>query len=129
MSEKIKSYKELIVWQKAMELNLLVYKLTNSFPENEKFALISQIRKSSISIPSNIAEGWGRFSNKSFGQFLKIARGSLYELETQLIIAKNLNYINELYEIENLLVEMSKMLYSLIETLDSKNYSKNKDLI
>lgn len=126
MSEKIKSYKELIVWQKAIQLNLLVYTLTNTFPENEKFSLISQIRRCSISIPSNIAEGWGRLSSKSFAQFIKISRGFLFELETQLIIAKNLNYINEITEIESLILEVNVLLYSLIKKL---NYNKNQFLI
>jgi len=80
----LKSYKELIVWQKSMTLVKELYKLTESFPENEKFGLTSQMRRASISIPSNIAEGWGRLSRKNYIQFLRISRGSLFELETQI---------------------------------------------
>ena len=80
----LKSYKELIVWQKSMTLVKELYKLTESFPENEKFGLTSQMRRASISIPSNIAEGWGRLSRINYIQFLRISRGSLFELETQI---------------------------------------------
>ena len=90
---KIESFKDLIVWQKAMKLVRVIYKNLD-LPDEEKFGLQSQIRRSSVSIPSNIAEGWGR-SSKSFVNFLKIARGSLYELETQVLILIDLNYIED----------------------------------
>ena len=85
---KLNSYKDLIAWQKAIVLVKEVYKLTKTLPENEKFNFVSQLNRSALSIPSNIAEGWGRESKGSFTNFLKIARGSLYELETQIIILK-----------------------------------------
>lgn len=85
---QIKSYKELIVWQKSMVLVSDIYKVSASFPDSEKFGLTSQMRRASVSIPSNIAEGWGRLSRKNYIQFLRISRGSLFELETQLLITK-----------------------------------------
>ncbi|TYA60075.1 four helix bundle protein [Formosa maritima] len=116
----IKSYKELLVWQKAMALVTLIYNLTKTFPEDEKFGLTSQMRKCSVSIPSNIAEGWGRLSRKNYIQFLRISRGSLYELETQILITKQLNYINDSEKVESLIIEISKMLNSLIRKLEEK---------
>jgi four helix bundle protein len=116
----IKSYKELIVWQKAMSLVALIYELTKTFPDDERFGLTSQMRRCSVSIPSNIAEGWGRLSRKNYIQFLRISRGSLYELETQILITKQLKYINDSESIESLIIEISKMLNSLIRKLDEK---------
>ena len=88
--EKIRSYKDLIVWQKAIQLVILIYKITEQFPKEELYGLTSQIRRSAISVPSNIAEGTGRSTRKDYKQFARIALGSVNELETQLIIAKNL---------------------------------------
>ena len=84
-------YKELKLWQKSIGLVTSVYLLTRSFPQFENFGLVSQINRSAVSIPSNIAEGAGRNSDKEFIHFLSIAQASSYELETQLIISKNLN--------------------------------------
>ena len=120
MSE-IRSYKDLIIWQKGIELTEKVYLLVKSFPSEEIYSLTSQIKRCVISIPSNISEGYGRNSTKNYIQFLRISRGSLYELETQLIIANKLNYIsdNELNnEIFKLIEEESKMLNSFIKKLD-----------
>ena len=85
----MKSYRDLIVWQKSMNLVTLVYSLTIDFPENEKFGLTSQIKRSAVSIPSNIAEGFGRNTTGELNQFLGIARGSLAELETLIEISNN----------------------------------------
>ena len=119
-TSKITSYKELVVWQKSMVLVKEIYSLSESFPEYERFGLTSQIRKSSISIPSNIAEGCGRLSRKNYIQFLRISRGSLFELETQILIAIELNYINDNKISQNLITEISKMLNSLIKKLEEK---------
>ena len=119
-TSKITSYKELVVWQKSMVLVKEIYSLSESFPEYERFGLTNQIRKSSISIPSNIAEGWGRLSTKKYIQFLRISRGSLFELETQILIAIELNYINDNEISQNLITEISKMLNSLIIKLGEK---------
>ncbi|MEE9406501.1 MAG: four helix bundle protein [Polaribacter sp.] len=116
----IKSYKELIVWQKSMRLVALIYDLTKTFPYDERFGLTSQMRRCAVSVPSNIAEGWGRMSRKNYIQFLRISRGSLYELETQLLITKELKYSNNSEVIESLIVEVSKMLNSLIKKLEEK---------
>ena len=120
---EIKSYQDLLIWQKGKEITLKVYQLTNSFPKEELYALTSQIRRCSISIPSNIAEGWGRGTDKNIINFLNISKGSLYELETQLIIAFDLKYINEtqLNEILILINEVSKMIVSLIGKIKLRN--------
>lgn len=90
---KIKSYKELKIWKRSIELVKDVYDITLSFPKDEIYGLTSQIRRSAISIPSNVAEGFTRFSNKEFRKFLYIALGSCAELETQLVIANGLKYL------------------------------------
>ena len=117
---KIESYSDLIVWQKSITMVTSVYELVKTFPTDERFGLTSQIKRCSVSIPSNIAEGWGRSSSKSFAQFLRIAKGSLYELETQILIGKNLKYIIDSNEIDSLIIEISKMLNSLIKKLEEK---------
>jgi four helix bundle protein len=88
------SYKELIVWKKAFALTLEIYKATRNFPKEEQYVLISQMRRSAISIPSNIAEGANRRTTKEYIQFLQVAYGSAAELETQLLLAKELNYLS-----------------------------------
>ena len=90
MEGSVKSYEDLAVWQKSVALATRLYRVTGQFSGEEKFGLISQIRRSATSIPANIAEGWGRGSTKEYIQFLVMARGSLMELETHLIIAHNL---------------------------------------
>jgi len=91
----MKTHKDLDVWKRSIEMVTSVYKLTRNFPKEELYGLTSQIRRSAVSVPSNIAEGAGRNSNKELLQFLYYATGSLSELETQLIIAHNLSYLNE----------------------------------
>ncbi|MDB0040801.1 four helix bundle protein [Algibacter sp.] len=115
----MKSYRDLIVWQKSMDVVTLIYKLVKQFPNDEKFGLISQIKRSSVSVPSNIADGYGRNYTKDYIRFLNIARGSLYEMQTQLQVALNLDFIVEedLNEINSLSVEVEKMLNSLINKL------------
>ena len=92
----MKSYRDLIVWNKSMSLVTLIYTVLKKFPDEEKFGLVSQIRRCSVSVPSNIAEGFGRESNKDFNRFLKISIGSLSEFQTQIEIAYNLKYISEI---------------------------------
>ncbi|WP_339653123.1 four helix bundle protein [uncultured Maribacter sp.] len=99
-------YKELDIWVQARMLVKTVYVLTRSFPRDEQFSLTSQVRRCVISVPSNIAEGCGRQSNKETIHFLHIARGSLFELETQLILAGDLNYISD---IDNVLEEIERV--------------------
>lgn len=113
------SYRELIVWQKAVDLVTLVYTLTKQFPKEELYCLTSQIRKAAVSVPSNIAEGQGRLSKKDFRHFLGQARGSLLELETQLLIASKLGYLSEsgLQAVMENSGEVSRMLHRLIESV------------
>jgi four helix bundle protein len=89
------SYRDLIAWKKGMALARLVYSLTADFPKNETFGLTAQMRRAAVSIPSNIAEGHGRFSRREFKHFLLNARGSLAELETQAILSKDLRYLKD----------------------------------
>jgi four helix bundle protein len=115
----MKSYKDLIVWQKSMDAVTRIYEITKVFPREEEFALMMQIRRAAVSIPSNIAEGFGRQSTNEYKRFLKISRGSVYELQTQAEIAYRNNYITtELFiSIETSYSEISKMLNSLINKL------------
>jgi len=119
MEEKIKSFKDLRIWQKGIEIVSDIYILTKNFPKEELFSLTSQLRRSAISISSNIAEGFKRFHNKEYKQFLFITLGSCAEVETQIIIAKELKYINENEETK--LVEkldhICRMTSSLIKKL------------
>jgi four helix bundle protein len=115
------TYKNLIVWQKSMQLVKEIYNLCKNFPQTEIYGLTSQIKRSAVSIPSNIAEGRGRGTKKEFIQFLQIALGSTYELQTQIEIAKMLNFNGEYIKIENLLNEIEKMINSLI--LNRKSYA------
>ncbi|RXP45909.1 four helix bundle protein [Lutibacter sp. HS1-25] len=114
----MKTHKDLIVWQKAMDFVFEIYKLTSNFPSDEKFGLISQMRRSSVSIPSNIAEGAARNSTKDYVRFLYISLGSLSELETQIIIAHKLNYVE--HSLEENIIEIRKMLITLIKTLKQR---------
>ncbi len=112
-------FKELDVWKLSIELCTEVYKMTESFPRKEQFGLVSQINRCSVSIPSNIAEGAGRNSKKEFNNFLAISLGSAFELETQLIIATNLNYINQIDQTQ-LIIKLNRvqnMLYGLKKSL------------
>lgn len=113
----IKSYKELIVWQKAVELVVEVYRLTKSFPGEEKYGLVSQMRRSSVSIPSNIAEGYSRGSRKEYHQFYSIAYGSGLELETQFIVSRKVGLCTkiECKRCDGLLEEVLKMLNSMLK--------------
>lgn len=120
MTERVsKSYKDLLVWRKALDLVKQVYRLTAEFPKSERLALSHQIRRAAVSVPSNIAEGQARQHTKEFRQFLYVALGSLAELDTQLIIAFELAYIQEsdLTEPNALIVEVRKMLSGLVSKL------------
>ena len=118
----VNSYKELIVWQKSIALVSKIYSLTKQFPSDEKFGLTSQLNRASVSIPANIAEGWGRESRKNYIQFLRISRGSLFELETLLIISQNEKFITlEAFKDISLNTdEIARMLISMIKKLEAK---------
>jgi four helix bundle protein len=115
----IKTYKDLIVWQKSIPLVVLIYTVTRSFPREELYALTSQLRRSAISIPSNIAEGYGRRSCGDYKRFLNVSMGSLFELETQMLLAKELGFASEaLYtEVSIKINEIERMLSALIGKL------------
>lgn len=121
MEMKIHDYRKLVVWQKSIDLVVKIYGIVKELPDEEKYALSDQLRRASISIPSNIAEGYGRIYNKELLHFLTISRGSLYEVETQLIIGKELGFFTD-SKIEPallLITEISKMLATLIKKLNN----------
>ncbi|MCF8296939.1 MAG: four helix bundle protein [Saprospiraceae bacterium] len=121
MKESVKSFHDLIVWQKAHNLVLQVYKDTASFPSEEKFGITSQIRRAAISVPANIVEGHARRSRKEFLNFLNIAHGSLEELKYLLLLSRELNYLdeNEYSEYSMITTEVSKILYGFKKSLES----------
>jgi four helix bundle protein len=115
----MKTFRDLFIWQKAMTFVTNTYQITQQFPNEELFGLTSQIRRSAVSIPSNIAEGYGRESQKDFLRFINFAVSSLFELQTQIEIAKNINYLNETEfnnifektrELEAMMIAFSKKL-------------------
>ena len=119
MGGSMRTYKDLMIWQKAMSFVTEIYTTTKTFPRDEHWGLVSQIRRSSVSIPCNIAEGYGRNSTKDYTRFLRITMGSIYEIQTQLEISKNLEYLHNntfenLYELSR---EIERMLSSLIKKI------------
>ncbi|HAF70545.1 TPA: four helix bundle protein [Candidatus Acetothermia bacterium] len=115
----MKSHRDLDVWKEAMELVKTVYQLTSSFPQSELYGLTAQLRRAAVSVPSNIAEGAARDSKREFVQFLHIALGSLAELETQTLLAKEL-FNCDTKELESSLARLRKMLIGLIRSLQRK---------
>jgi len=114
-------YKDLIVWQKAMTLVTDVYRATQHFPKEELFGLVSQMRRAAVSIPSNVAEGQARLTHGEFRQFLGHARGSLAELETQLLISQNLSYLAAPAQLLEQLAEVGRLLNGLLAALETEN--------
>ena len=121
MIEEIRSHKDLNVWKKSIDLVDIIYKVTKSFPKEEIYCLTNQIRRSVISIPSNIAEGAARNSKKEFIQFLYIALGSLSELETQIIIANRQGYLNNLNSLLENIKVIQKLINGLIYSIKKKS--------
>ena len=117
-----KNYADLIAWQKAMDLVEMIYRLTNGFPRDERFDLTSQLHRSAISIPSNIAEGQGRYSKREFVRFLSIAHGSLREVETQVLIAMRLGYAgrDNVNEVVTMTSEVGRLITGLSKSLKEK---------
>ncbi|MGC2108092.1 MAG: four helix bundle protein [Candidatus Korobacteraceae bacterium] len=120
LKKSLSSYRELIVWQKAIELVTEVYSVTRGFPREETYGLTAQMRRCAVSVPSNIAEGQGRATRGEFILFLSHARGSLFELETQLIIAGKLDYLNleMTQQVHAKLTEVARILNGLLTSLD-----------
>lgn len=120
---EIKSYRDLHVWQRAVEVVEEIYRISADFPSDERFGLTSQIRRATVSVPSNIAEGYGRRKRAQYMQYLDIANGSLKEVETQLIIAGKLGFIekDQAQKAWSLLQEVGKMLTGLIRSLEPEH--------
>jgi four helix bundle protein len=119
----VQSYRELVVWKKSMELVLNVYRCTQAFPKSETYGLTSQLRRAAVSIPSNIAEGQARLSTGEFKQFLGNARGSLTEVETQILIARELGYMDQTQShcLLNDAAEVGRILNGLLASLSSRD--------
>ena len=122
MEGQIKSYRDLVAWQKARVMVKNVYQLTADFPVGERFGLVSQMDRAAVSIPSNIAEGYGRAMTQDYLHFLRIARGSAYELETQLVLAEDLGLCSEVAgeKVTNILYEVIRVLQGLIQSLERR---------
>ena len=118
----IKSYRDLSVWQGAMRLAELVYAAVRDFPRNEQFALSDQLRRAVVSIPSNIAEGFGRDTKSDFAHFLYMARGSVYEVETQLELASRLGYLADPQSLNTAISGLGKQLNALIAKVKSSTH-------
>jgi len=118
----LRNYKELVVWQKSYKLCLEIYGVTKKFPNEERYGLTSQTRRAAVSIPSNIAEGYGRKTTAEYVQFLYIAHGSTCELETQLLLCRDLRYIEskESEILQDHIGEIERMLKALINSLRQK---------
>ena len=110
-------YRDLIVWQRSMSLCEQVYLLIRQFPQEERYSLCDQLRRAVVSIPSNIAEGNGRDSRTEYARFLAIARGSVFEVQTQLELAERFGYVSTPSEVKTLLADISKMLFTMIRKL------------
>jgi len=127
MTETLKSFKDLRAWKQAYELTLVVYRITKKFPQDELYGLVSQMRRASVSIVSNIAEGYSRKGKLEYIQFLSVAYGSLSELETQILLCKDLKYITE--EESSSLMQLKDvtggMLYRLIQKLNPVPRTQN----
>lgn len=121
--ELAQGFKDLEVWQLGRQLAKDVFQVTSSFPASETYGLTSQLRRAAVSVPSNIAEGWGRQSDPSFANFVRIARGSLNELQTQLILARDFGYLGEgeLNRLENAIGLLGRKLYNLGERLSGRS--------
>ncbi len=119
VKRQVQSYRDLIVWRKSIELVKNIYGLIRKFPKHETYGLADQLRRSSVSVPSNIAEGQARQHTGEFRQFLYVSLGSIAEVDTQIIIAEQLNYISEqeAKEVQQLIIEIQKMLRTLIARL------------
>ncbi len=119
----LKNYKDLKVWQKSYQLCLDIYQITKTFPKEEQYSLTSQIRRAAVSVPSNIAEGYGRKTTPEYIRFLYIAYGSNCELETQLLLSGDLGYIKveELKKLQKDIGEIERMLKALMKALENKH--------
>ncbi len=118
----IESYKDLDAWKLSIRVTRFVYRASEKFPGDERFGLTSQIRRAAVSVPSNIAEGWGRGTTSDYARFLRMARGSLYEVETQCVVARELGFMNdEVFQaMDEVITECSKVLFGLLRSVERK---------
>lgn len=119
MASEIKTYRDLVAWQKAMQLAKEVYRATTTMPDNERFGLTAQMRRAAVPVPSNIAEGYGRQSLPDYQRFLRTARGSLMELQTQLLLSQRLEFLRVSPTRAALVEETDRVLQGLIRSLES----------
>lgn len=124
------SYKDLVVWQQAMDLVELIYQASGRWPQSERYGLVAQVRRAAVSVVSNVAEGQGRNSRGEFLQFLGNAKGSLLETETQILLAQRLKYLNdeEAREILDKIERVSRLLYGLMQSLKKSEKPQDLDL-
>lgn len=116
----VKRFQDLVAWQRARTLSVEIYKITGAFPSTERFGLVSQMRRASVSIPSNIAEGFGRQTTPDLVRFLRMARGSLFELHTQTLISVDLGFIADAEVPTDLISECDRVLQALIRSLEER---------
>lgn len=124
----VKSFRDLVVWQRSVELCLALYKLTQQFPREETYGLTSQLRRAGVSVASNIAEGFGRRSRSDYRSFLRVARGSVLEVQTQLVIARELQLgePGKIRDAEGTAEEVSRMVWVLIEKMGQTGTGKSE---
>lgn len=126
MSNEIKSFRDLVAWRKSMDLSKFIYGISSVFPDAERFGMTAQIRRAAVSVPSNIAEGYGRNRTNDYLRFLDVARGSLCEVETQLLLAQELGWLREdgnrgnlhVAECFELIREVDRILYGLVKGVE-----------
>lgn len=118
-------FREVIAWQKSYDLTLAIYKATSTFPSDERFGLTQQMRRTAVSIPSNIAEGWGRNSTVDYLRFVSIARGSLYELCTQTLLATDLGYLPKNHPTLEQIAEFERIINQWIASFASRENQSN----
>ena len=123
-ANQIRDYRDLIVWKEAMEIAELVYSLTRAFPREEMYGMSSQMRRAAVSIPSNVAEGFGRAQRKSFVQFLRVAQGSLKELETQALLCGRIGFLSE-EEIADLMARCERLGKRFVQFIRTLNQTEN----
>lgn len=118
----IESYKDLDAWKLSIRVTRFVYRASEKFPPDERFGLTSQIRRAAVSVPSNIAEGWGRGTTSDYARFLRMARGSLYEVETQCVVARELGFMSDevFQSMDEVITECSKVLFGLLRSVERK---------
>jgi four helix bundle protein len=119
MNRQINSYRDLVAWQKGMSLVEVIYRETRCLPSDELYGLNSQLRRAAVSVPSNIAEGWGRHRTPDYLRFLRMAQGSMYEISTQAEICRRLAFNGDWNLVENLLDELRRIMHGLIRSLET----------